>query len=302
MQDRNNVWSVNQIDLDRVQLSTSWIDGATSNIAINGNAPVTVGSGGAFTINGYTVGNNIATDDPNSPLYGSISEIVVFNIALSKGQRQQIEGYLAWKWEIQAQLPSSHPYKNSAPGKTLPPVTVTGQINIGDVGMPPGHIYPEPYGLIVSTSVGGSSFNTIRNGIKAGTSYEITVTSNTGAKVTTPLTAINTDGGFYTTMNTPINMKTTFPIPPTRSLAISISPISTNSPTIMFGPWIGKDTPIQSVSTLMSGETVYMIETELHTKMVTESGVAKYYNGKMSDFNANNWNTYYDAAGNYKIR
>ena len=29
--------------------------------------------------------------------------------------RQLIEGYLAWKWGLQASLPSNHPYKNSAP-------------------------------------------------------------------------------------------------------------------------------------------------------------------------------------------
>jgi len=36
--------------------------------------------------------------------------------------------------------------------------------------------------------------------------------------------------------------------------------------------------------------------------MVTESGVAKYYSGKIGDFNPNNWNTYSNAGDNYKIR
>jgi hypothetical protein len=36
--------------------------------------------------------------------------------------------------------------------------------------------------------------------------------------------------------------------------------------------------------------------------MVTESGVAKYYVGKISAFNPNNWNTYSNAGSNYKIR
>ena len=29
--------------------------------------------------------------------------------------RQLIEGYLAWKWNLQASLPADHPYKNVAP-------------------------------------------------------------------------------------------------------------------------------------------------------------------------------------------
>ena len=34
---------------------------------------------------------------------------------LTTNQIQQVEGYLAWKWGIQANLPSNHPYKNAAP-------------------------------------------------------------------------------------------------------------------------------------------------------------------------------------------
>ena len=42
--------------------------------------------------------------------WGNISEILFFNTALSNTDRQTIEGYLAWKWNIQASLPTSHPY------------------------------------------------------------------------------------------------------------------------------------------------------------------------------------------------
>ena len=46
---------------------------------------------------------------------GTISEIVVYNTALNTTQRQQIEGYLAWKWGIQSTLPAGHPFKTAAP-------------------------------------------------------------------------------------------------------------------------------------------------------------------------------------------
>ena len=42
------------------------------------------------------------------PLTGTISEILVFNTALSNSDREHIEGYLAYKWGIT--LPSAHPY------------------------------------------------------------------------------------------------------------------------------------------------------------------------------------------------
>jgi hypothetical protein len=44
-----------------------------------------------------------------------IAEIVFYQSALSLSNRQTIEGYLAWKWGLQASLPIDHPYKNSAP-------------------------------------------------------------------------------------------------------------------------------------------------------------------------------------------
>lgn len=44
-----------------------------------------------------------------------IGELVVYNTSLSTIQRQQIEGYLAWKWGLQASLPADNPYKNAPP-------------------------------------------------------------------------------------------------------------------------------------------------------------------------------------------
>ena len=44
---------------------------------------------------------------------GNIYEVIVYNTAVSNTERQQIEGYLAWKWGIQQYLPSNHPYSYS---------------------------------------------------------------------------------------------------------------------------------------------------------------------------------------------
>lgn len=44
-----------------------------------------------------------------------MAEILVFNASLTTFQRQQVEGYLAWKWGIQANLPANHPFKNAPP-------------------------------------------------------------------------------------------------------------------------------------------------------------------------------------------
>ena len=48
-------------------------------------------------------------------MYGYYYEILYFSSILSLTDQQKMEGYLAWKWGLQANLPSIHPYKNAAP-------------------------------------------------------------------------------------------------------------------------------------------------------------------------------------------
>jgi hypothetical protein len=49
------------------------------------------------------------------PSYVAFNEILVYSNALTTGQRQQVEGYLAWKWRKTADLSASHPYKTFKP-------------------------------------------------------------------------------------------------------------------------------------------------------------------------------------------
>jgi hypothetical protein len=46
---------------------------------------------------------------------GKIAEIVVLNNETTITDRQKMEGYLAYKWGLQANLPVGHPYKSSPP-------------------------------------------------------------------------------------------------------------------------------------------------------------------------------------------
>jgi hypothetical protein len=48
-------------------------------------------------------------------LDGTISEIIVYSLALTTNERQRIEGYLAWKWGLQNNLPTLHPYRKINP-------------------------------------------------------------------------------------------------------------------------------------------------------------------------------------------
>jgi hypothetical protein len=53
----------------------------------------------------------------SSPLSFSslVGEVLIYNASITTFQRQQVEGYLAWKWGLQANLPASHPFFSAPP-------------------------------------------------------------------------------------------------------------------------------------------------------------------------------------------
>jgi hypothetical protein len=70
---------------------------------------------------------------------------------------------------------------------------------------------------------------------------------------------------------------------------------------LMWGDWFYAypGIPPQSYNRLNDGNWVYMYYDGTYTKMVTDTGEARYYTGPISYFNSNNWSTYslaYDSA------
>jgi hypothetical protein len=85
---------------------------------------------GTTTIN-YTEGSKswaaglgpvwVGTSDSNNELFNSyICEIVYYSYLLPTTLKQQVEGYLAWKWGLQSKLPVSNPYISVSPNY-IPP-------------------------------------------------------------------------------------------------------------------------------------------------------------------------------------
>jgi hypothetical protein len=70
---------------------------------------------GNFGISTYGLANQ-ASGSPET-LNGHIAEVIVYTVAITTTQRQQLESYLAWKWGIQSVLPSAtyHPYRTFKP-------------------------------------------------------------------------------------------------------------------------------------------------------------------------------------------
>ena len=92
-------------------------DGTNGNLYVNGSTIVQFGSTGNFGYSNYSVGCGIYSISANTvdTWAGFVGEVILYRSALTTPQRQQVEGYLAWKWGLQTSLPPTHPYKNSTP-------------------------------------------------------------------------------------------------------------------------------------------------------------------------------------------
>jgi len=96
--------------------STSITSGSTSGgIYLNGS--VLNASAATFT---YSTGSTTNQTLGGSVGGGSVGvvdmyELLYFDGGVTTLQREKIEGYLAWKWGLQASLPGDHPYKSAAP-------------------------------------------------------------------------------------------------------------------------------------------------------------------------------------------
>jgi hypothetical protein len=104
---------------------TQWIDGNAETLTFVNPTTAPTASGAALAIGQYVGGGNFFP--------GTIAEVIFYNSALSTTNRQTLEGYLAWKWGFQANLPVSHPFF-SAP----PPGWLGGSTAIGNQASPGG--------------------------------------------------------------------------------------------------------------------------------------------------------------------
>jgi hypothetical protein len=98
-----------------------------NNFAVGVNCPadwflfdmaITATVSGAKT---FCLGADIFASIGNRHLPCQVAELIVTSAALSATVRQQVQGYLAHKWGLTANLPNDHPYKTAAPIVQPPP-------------------------------------------------------------------------------------------------------------------------------------------------------------------------------------
>jgi hypothetical protein len=101
------------LSTDGAVVAQQHVSGSRDNLWVNGTSrTVTDGTGTDITGSaGFKIG---ARQDGTTNWNGLICEVVVVT-ALTTTNRELLEGYLAWKWGLEADLPGGHPYVAAAP-------------------------------------------------------------------------------------------------------------------------------------------------------------------------------------------
>lgn len=104
----STAWGAN----DRI-VSGLFKTGSQLVLAVDGAiTPTTLSVGYSTPVSNTTL---FANPGRSSNWKGSLSEIIVYGKELTTAERQQVEGYYAARWNLQAKLPVAHPYKATVP-------------------------------------------------------------------------------------------------------------------------------------------------------------------------------------------
>lgn len=93
---------------------------ASLNGTLSLTAPTVAGTASAVIL---YMGGLVLNGVYQQQAWGSVKEVIFYTSQVTPQQRQQIEGYLAWKWGLQGSLPANHPYKNSLIAPLVNPPT-----------------------------------------------------------------------------------------------------------------------------------------------------------------------------------
>jgi hypothetical protein len=87
----------------------------TYNEYVNGSTTSSLSATGFSASDSGTVVYIATRDDKVTSFNGYMCELIVFNVMIGLTAQQRVEGYLAWKWGLQASLPVGHPFKSAGP-------------------------------------------------------------------------------------------------------------------------------------------------------------------------------------------
>jgi hypothetical protein len=204
-------------------IGVSWIDGTDEYVSVNGSlTSISTPALENLSTSVYSLGTN--TFD------GNLGEVLIYNTTLTQTQRQVVEGYLAWKWGLQASLPPSHPYISSSPPVNAlptvsPPTPITQMTPISTVAG----------SMTVSWSggVGATEYSFTLNGSSVTPiAYSSSYATFSGLSLNTTYTVVVTARNYVGPTNGTL-VFTTAPLKPT---GLSVSSVLTSSFTILWNP------------------------------------------------------------------
>jgi hypothetical protein len=99
---------------------------------VDGNLETTIANASTGPTDYAAIGAFVGIGAGNSATYGfrapvDVAEIIILD---NETERERVEGYLAWKWGLEASLPLAHPYKDQAPGEFATGGQVTGTVTV----------------------------------------------------------------------------------------------------------------------------------------------------------------------------
>ena len=112
--------TVLRIDVLSSDVTPLWVTNGTSNTFTTTNNYTTANSN--YPVNYVVMGGYSSTLVGSRNFNGTVYEMLLYSRSLTVTERQQIEGYLAWKWGLIASIPTGHPYKTIPTALTVPPV------------------------------------------------------------------------------------------------------------------------------------------------------------------------------------
>ena len=95
-----------------LRMYTIGFNGSNTAVWRNGSSATMAGTAANATATGSNIAIGASVNGDN-PWIGELSELIFFNTALTTSNRQQVEGYLAWKWGLTTSLPIGHPSRPS---------------------------------------------------------------------------------------------------------------------------------------------------------------------------------------------
>jgi hypothetical protein len=140
------------------------------------------GTESATLVTGTTPPLTIGRYTPGLSEYyqGYVYEMIIYSTSLTDTQRQQVEGYLAWKWGLQSSLLSTHPFKNVPPGLPWQASLTSGLTRLPPIVATGGTItFSGAFKIHTFTTVGSTNF-TVSQVLPSGFSIEVLVVGGGG--------------------------------------------------------------------------------------------------------------------------